>query len=300
METHWVALCSRPQKAPDVGAEGAHGLADQAVALSWWALQFTPQVARVEDAVVLETSASARLFGGCERLLQQLLRSAGQADFSLAYAQGSTSLVALARLWSGHTQMAADDLPLRFLLAARNHLPLLERLGCQTWGQLRALPRGGLARRLGATLLDALDRAYGDAPEVYPWICLPPVFDMPLELQSAVESAPALLFGARRLLAQLQVWLQARRLGVLALELQWQLDARRANALHVDVHHDGGGTGRLQLHTAQATRDMVHVQRLLAEHLARVCLPAPVKYRGAEQSSKVVRSCWSASRPGSA
>ncbi|MGI9132926.1 MAG: DNA polymerase Y family protein, partial [Rhodoferax sp.] len=91
-----------------------------------------------------------------------------------------------------------------------------------------------------------------------------------------VEAAPALLFGARRLLAQLRLWLQLRQRGVLALQLWWQLDDRRANAAYRDAHHPGGSQGQLLLHTAQATQDTQHLQRLLAEQLARVRLPAPV------------------------
>jgi protein ImuB len=169
-------------------------------------------------------------------------------------------------------------LPLPTLAAARPHLPTLERLGCSTWGQLRALPRGGLARRFGAGLVDALDRAWGTRPELYPWLSLPEVFDAPLELSAAVETAPALLFCARRLLAQLLVWLRARQRGVLALELLWELDARRSNALHRDAHHQGGAQGRLELRTAEPTQDIQHLQRLLGEQLGRVTLPAPVLY----------------------
>ena len=65
---------------------------------------------------------------------------------------------------------------------------------------------------------------------------------------------------------------------MLALELQWELDARRSNAQHQDAHHQGSGLGRLVLRTAQATQDMQHLQRLLGEQLARVNLPAPVLY----------------------
>jgi protein ImuB len=127
-------------------------------------------------------------------------------------------------------------------------------------------------------LLTALDQAYGLQSEVYPWLRLPEVFDAPLELAAQVESASALLFGARRLLAQLLEWLRARQRGVLVLELRWELDARRSNALHLDAHHDASGYGRLELRTAQATQDIRHLERLLAEQLARVVLPAPVLY----------------------
>lgn len=245
---------------------------DPHTALAWWALQFTPMVARVHDALVLEVSGSERLFGGRGALVELILQP------NVFHAQGETSLLALGRLWGGAADAPIDALPLQTLRAAHPHIPTLARLGCDTWGQLRALPRGGVARRFGADLLAALDRAYGDAPEVYPWCSLPEVFEAPLELSASVESAPALLFGVRRLLAQLLVWLRVRQHGVLALELVWELDARRSNALHVDAHHNGGTQGRLALHTAQPTQDMQHLQRLFMERLARVNLPAPVLY----------------------
>ena len=271
----WIAL----QPASDAA------LADATTAWAWWALQFTPLVARLESALVLEVSASERLFGGSSALLTQLLEP-NRAPAPVKYAQGATSLVAFARLQCqsppAHSADATpvpippDALPLHALVAARAHLPTLVRLGISSWGQLRALPRGGLVRRFGAGLVDALDCAYGQRAEIYPWLTLPEVFDAPLELAASAETATALLFGARRLLAQLQVWLRARQRGVLALELLWELDARRSNALHVDAHHDGAGQGRLELRTAQPTQDMAHLARLLSEQLARVTLPAPV------------------------
>jgi protein ImuB len=261
-------------------------LVDASTALAWWALRFTPLVARVAGMLVLEVSASERLFGGRGPLLQQFLGP----DLPLAqveYAQGATSLIALAALQVHPWRLAPapsgrlvvpDALPVHALAAAAPHVPTLARLGVRTWGQLRALPRGGVARRFGAELLDALDRAYGQRPEVYPWLTLPDVFDAQLELAASVDSAPALLFGARRLLAQLLVWLRARQAGVLSLELLWELDARRANTRHRDAHHHGGQQGTLTLRTAGATQDMNHLQRILGEQLARVTLPAPVLY----------------------
>lgn len=267
---HWIAVQAAPEPQ-------ALALADADTALGWWALQFTPLVARVEHSLVLEVSGSERLFGGRAALLQRLFASLPPA-ITLQQAQGETSLLALGRLWAQTPEAPIHSLPLHTLAAARAHLPTLQRLGCAHWGQLRALPRGGLARRFGAALVDALDSAYGQRPELYPWLTLPELFDAPLELSAAVETAPALLFGARRLLAQLLVWLRARQRGVLALELLWELDARRSNALHVDAHHSGGAQGRLELRTAEATQDMQHLQRLLGEQLARVSLPAPVLY----------------------
>ncbi len=265
----WVALQALPDSA---SAE----LADGDTALGWWALQFTPKVARVDDVLLLELSASERLWGGRSALLRHI-HATDKPVSGVHFARGASSLIALAQLQLSQSQSlpnrarsrtAPDDLPLATLAAARPHLATLERLGCTRWGQLRALPRGGVARRFGAGLLDALDRAYGEAPDSYPWLLLPEQFDATLELGSQVEAAPALLFAARRLFNQLQRWLQARHAGVLALLLGWTMDERRNTASH----------GELVLRTAEPSADMAHLQRLLAEQLARITLPAPVLY----------------------
>ncbi len=266
---HWIALQLQPETLGDASPEA---LADPLAALGWWALQFTPKVARVgvvPDMLVLEVLASERLFGGRQRLLAHMFKEKGPV-VPVSYARGATSLIAMARLQSPPCTppIQPDDLPLTTLAAAHPHLPTLERIGCTHWGHVRALPRGGVVRRFGADLLDALDRAYGLKPELYPWLTLPEVFEAQLELLAQVETAPALMFGARRLLGQLQVWLQMRQCGVLALELGWTMDARRNTAT----------TGQLVVRTAEPTLDMAHLQRLLSENLARITLPAPVLY----------------------
>jgi protein ImuB len=273
---HWIALQPQPEVL-------ASALADPLTALGWWALQFTPKVARAglgqagqtPDMLVLEVLASERLFGGRQQLLMHIFKEKVPV-VPVKYARGATSLIAIARLQTHGSSSAVeslsappcpvDALPLATLAAAQLHLPTLARIGCTHWGHLRALPRGGVVRRFGADLLDALDRAYGLTPELYPWLTLPEVFEAQLELLAQVETAPALMFGARRLLNQLQVWLQMRHCGVLAFELSWTMDARRNTA----------ATGQLVVRTAQPTLDMVHLQRLLSENLARITLPAPV------------------------
>ena len=175
---HWIAV-QVASKLPSQADGDMDALADVDTALAWWALRFTPMVARVEAALVLEVSSSERLFGGRAALLQQLFET-GSPAVVLEHAQGSTALLALGRLWAKASDEPIHALPLHSLAAARAHLPTLMRLGCSNWGQLRNLPRGGLARRFGAELVDALDRAFGTRPELYPWLTLPEVFDAPL------------------------------------------------------------------------------------------------------------------------
>ena len=267
---HWLALQALPEHAVvPAPARQASGTdeptpwADALTALGWWALQWTPKVARVDRVLLLELSASERLWAGRAAMLRRILESKKPLE-AVNYAQGATSLIAMARLQGPETD--PDELPLTALTAAQPHLDTLEKIGCTRWGQLRALPRAGVARRFGAPLLQALDQAYGQGPDLYPWLVLPDVFEAALELPHQVETAPALLFGARRLFNQLQLWLQLRQLGVLALRLRWVMDARR----------DTAGHGELVLRSAEPAADMTHLQRLLGEQLARLTLAAPV------------------------
>ncbi|MDB5856384.1 MAG: hypothetical protein JWQ76_73 [Ramlibacter sp.] len=259
---YWIAL----QASPD----------ELRPAWGWRALQFTPRVAAVEEALLLEAEASERLFGDRKRLLRRLLKGSPELQ-TPPCAVGATALVALALLrmrlrGQEKPQEIPDGLPLDTLTAARPHLDTLERIGCTTFGQLRSLPRAGLSRRFGAELLNALDAAYGQRPERYPWLTLPSTFDQRLELQLLATTAPELLWTGAHLLTLLQAWLQARNLGVLALEFEWTLDLKRVDGKLLPP------TEKLELRTAQPTQDMKHLRRLASEQFARVKLGAPANH----------------------
>ncbi len=243
-------------------------------ALAVWALQFTPRVAVADEAVVMEVAGSLRLFGGRRALAERVWAEGQELGVQrLAWAPNSLAALALARAGIQHDGRAPlstvlDALPLAVLSAVRPHAVTLAHIGCRTLGDLRALPRGGVARRFDKQLLHALDQAHGLAPEVHQWIELPETFDARLELMHRVEDASALLFGARRLLLQLCGWLAARHSGVTAFTLHWAFDAMRSRSV--------GEGDCWTVRTAQPMRDVEHLCRLLAEHLARVELAAPV------------------------
>lgn len=241
------------------------------------ALGLTPRVALVDEAVLMDVTGSLRLFGGLARLMQLLAQRLAvffdenglQAEVQRA--QGATSLIALGRLRSQGEGGAAvkkrvADLPMHTLTAARPHLGVLERIGCRTWDDLLRLPRDGVARRFGAELLEALDRARGSMPDDYDWLLLPEHFEEKIELNALVTHAPALMAGVERLLVHLHAWLLGRQSGLCALKITWHLDKRR----------DVPPTGELEVRTAQPAQDLRHVARLISEHLAQQKLPAPV------------------------
>jgi protein ImuB len=248
---------------------------DERTAWSWRCLQFTPRVAWVDEALVLEVSATQRLWGGRRKLLKKLF-DVGDVLTPSPWATGATAQVALAVLRlkrRGEAKPASvDGLPLGTLTAALPHVPILERMGCRTWGQLRALPRGGLVRRFGKELVDALDRAYGEASESHAWVTLPETFDVNVELVALATSAPELMWAAQRLLSQLQLWLAARNRGVLALELEWTLDLRRLDGKPLPP------TEALAVRTARPTQDMAHLRKLVNEHLSRATIAAPANH----------------------
>lgn len=250
-------------------------LAAQQQALAWLALQFSPRVAQLEEAVVLEVEASLRLFGGARALHRRLRQGAQQTGLDLqAIAWAPTSLGALALARAGQINglraplsQLLDELPLATLSAVQAQAPMLARLGCRRLADVRRLPRGPAARRFGTALLQALDRAYGEAPEAHRWLQLPDHFQARLELPYRVEHAPALLHYVQLLLRQLCGWLAARHAGIRELNLAWQHDAMRSR--------DSGTGGQLRIATAETSRDFHHLSRLLSEHLGQLQLAAP-------------------------
>lgn len=307
--SHWIALLPGSlASCPEAGAvqstthitvqTGGQAVvqpAMDALHLGWRMLQFTPRVALLEDAVVLEVQASERLFGGPQTLRKRVMSEAlAHGAQAWAHAGSGLAALALARAASqlnqgshldgddgqtlddsgeedevAQTYLAErlDPLPLDVLPGVAAHAPTLARLGCRSLADVRALPRGGLSRRFGAGLLQTLDQAYGERPEAFEWLTLPPVFDARLELPGRVESAPALLFAAKRLLKPLCAWLAGRQAAALAFTLRWRHDWHR---------RDTSGEGEWTVRLGSPSRDETRLSRLLAEHLQHIQLAAPV------------------------
>ncbi len=266
MSMHWAALST------DLACDSSLPIDPSGVAV--WALQYTPRVARLDQAVLLEVEQSLRLFGGEDRVHQFVEAGAAELGVTrLAWAPTSLAALACARVgirdgFAAPLARMLDALPFGCIDAVNAHGATLARLGCKTLADVRKLPRGGISRRFDSQLLLALDQAYGLRPETYPWVRLPEAFSARLELPGRVDSASALMFGARRLLVQMGGWLAARHCGVSAFTLHWCHDVMRAR--------DAGDGGELSVRTAQPTQNVDHLSRLLSEHLAKVTLRAPV------------------------
>ncbi|MDB5775321.1 MAG: polymerase [Herbaspirillum sp.] len=254
----------------------AQTLHDAAMAL----LQYSPMLAAAEeDTLLIDISASLRLFGGIRRLCRRIRHTAGrlglsvrlgcaptaQAAWLLARDHGKSGRGARALTMPTLTRLI-DRLRPDLLPAARAHNEWLQGIGCRSLGQLRRLPRNGLQRRCGQPLLKALDCAYGRAPELFDWIVAPPAFDARIELPDRIEQAQALLHATQRLLVQMIGWLSAGQLAVRQIVLQLEHERGRQAIAPTPVH----------ILLAEASWHEEHLLRLLRERLARIELTAPV------------------------
>lgn len=246
-------------------------------AVSLALLQYTPDLALSGDnTLLLDVSASLSLFGGARRLycrVRSTLESLGfAARISMAPTAGGAWLLSTHKTqWRRVLRLETltnrlDALPCAYLPAARPYRDWLDGIGCTTLGSLRRLPRAGLQRRTNKSLLQALDAAYGQAPELFNWVVAPLEFNGRIELIERIEHAEAVIFVARRLIEQLCGWLSA-----------WQ---RAVTRMVFKLGHERGRHARppteLELTLGAPTWESEHLLRLLVERLHNLELPAPV------------------------
>lgn len=250
-------------------------------AVAFVALAFTPMVVPDGEAgVLIEVASVLRYHGGGVRLLEQLRAALAPLGHRLQIASAPTPAgAALLARWRddldtgphttdlGALQALLDEAPVWMLGPGREHWEALQGMGLRRLADLRLLPRAGLARRFGASLLLELDRARGDAPDPREPITAPPVFEGRLELFARADTTAQVLHGAGVLLARLIAWAQARRSRIAAFTLRMQHEARHREA--GPAHTD------LTIELAEPAADAAQLQLLLRERLARCPLPAP-------------------------
>jgi protein ImuB len=251
------------------------------------ALAFTPAVTREPwdassppHSVLLDVQASLRYFGGPKRLLQGLRSAIAPLGHQVQIASAPTAQGAalLARLSAPKGLHCADlatltrtldSAPVWLLGPGREHWDALESMGLRTLGDLRRLPRAGLARRFGEALLDELDRALGQRPDPRLWITLPEVFESRLELFARADTTEQVLHGASILLARLVAWAQAQHVQVRRFTLLMQHEPRHRSDASTPAASD------LDIALAEPSRDVAHMGVLLRERLANLQLVAP-------------------------
>ena len=242
-----------------------------------WAGQFTPCVSLdPPDAIVLEVSASLRLFDGADALAQRLQQAIPELGLHSALAAAPTPLAArwLARTRPGTLiqpatawTQALDALPATLLADGGTVTPatleLLHGIGVRRLADAARLPRDGLARRQAGTVADTLARADGETPDPRRWFVPPERFKSRLVLPASIAHTEPLLFAARRLFSGLAAWLAARHAAL--------------DRCCLVLEHDDQPETRLEIVTGRPGRDEGRLAMLAREHLAALPLPAPVE-----------------------
>ena len=234
-----------------------------------WSLQFTSFVSLDEAGdVLLEIEGSLKLFGGLSKLHQHIARGIAELGFDASIACAPTPLAALWLARAGVSvrvqhrdalRHALEKLPVDLLCDNAATRDLLESFGARTLGECLKLPRDGLARRAGQRLLDDLDRALGLRPDPRLPFVAPQTYSAALPLPAPVAQADALLFAARRLLAELCGWLSATGHGVQRPVFEFIHEKQLVTVITLEL--------------ASASRDLAHLTTLLRERLARAELP---------------------------
>jgi protein ImuB len=247
------------------------------------------------ESLFLDTTGCTHLFGGesswAERVHADLTARGFTVRVALADTPGAAwavahyqSLLETTVIPPGEHHRALDPLPVEALRLPDDILRTLHELDLRTIGALRRLPRDTLPSRFGSILLQRLDQALGDAPElIVPEHPPEPLevrqtFEFPLQDRRAVDAA--IQSAVTRLTEQLA----ARGLGVqrLECELSHQPDAPARDVRHAPSLARRAGVPQhptphvFTLNLIHPTADPRRLLELLDLRLERTQLPAEV------------------------
>ena len=244
--------------------------------LACWAGNFTSEVCVLPQGLLLEIGCSLRLFGGVAPLCAAIVAGCREQGFCPTVGIAPTPRAACWLALAGDSDPCIEaaslrprllPLPLDILGLQGREAAGLAGIGARTVGDLLALPRAGLSRRLGVAFVRMLAQALGEVPDLRERFIFPERFEGRLELPGRVDNALALAFACRRLLNTLGGWLLARAAGIAECTFAFE--------------HAGGLRARpptlLKLGFAGATSDVERMGRVLLERLQRLSLEAPVE-----------------------
>lgn len=212
--------------------------------LTRWAERFSPIVSIEGDALTLDATGGAHLFGGEAAMLAAIATALAAHGLTARPAMADTkgAAWALAHFGAdcgtgrpiaprGQTRAAIAALPVAALRLDPAAAQGLAALGLATIGDAALIPRGALARRFGLATLKRLDQALGAEPEpVAPDRPLPS-FATRLTLPEPIGRVTDVMAGLERLLERLCQMLEAHQMGARTL----CLTARRVDGADAEA-----------------------------------------------------------------
>ena len=225
--------------------------------------RFTPALAlQAPDGLDLDVTGCAALFGGEARLLMAAGAVAQRAGLQLRSALADTPALAYAAARFGGGGVVATGagpavlapLPVESLRLEPQGCAVLRQLGFKRVGQLLALPRAALSRRLGFEALHRLDEALGERAS-----------PLELRLETPVYHAERRLFEP---ISEADQVMQV--VGDLALDLAVQLEGRAVGGrgFALELFRVDGAVKRLGVEASRPLRHPARIAALFAERLA--------------------------------
>ncbi len=195
-------------------------------------MRFTPVVhVEAPDALLLDVTGCERLFHGYENLITQVNAALRKwkiaANCTIApTAAGAWAIATCSRpgwqiVSAAQLDGALDPLPVGALRVEPEVVEKLQRVGIDTIGMLRRLPRDTLPSRFGPTLLDRLARALGEMPESFAPVDRSDQIRASIEFEYSVDSLEIVWEIVRELLDRVIVDLTQRGSGARQLLLRF-------------------------------------------------------------------------------
>ena len=230
--------------------------------------------------VLLEISASLKLFNGLTKLVHRVARELCTLEHSVRLQVADTPLAAISGArWLNRTSpadktgdrqigkaalapLALASLPLDCLPLTPRQGEKLHNMGLRHCGALLNVPRTELCQRFGRELGNHLARLTGELADPRTGIEPPRRFTRSLHLLDPCTSKQALRFPLQRLCREFERWLIAQQLGVSVLG--WRL-----------ANHSGSDA-EFEVRITQPTQTAAGLLSLTLLHLERIELPRDV------------------------
>jgi protein ImuB len=207
--------------------------------------QLTPNIHIQQDfGLLLEISASVKLFGGAEALVaraqyicnQENVRAhtviAPTASGTRWLARAHRQLIVENDIGAWLDDLAFDCTDFSPVLIDEWHAVNLHHLAA-----LRMLPGAAIAKRFGSEITLAIARAYGDAEESLPYWQPIARFCAHIEFLDLARESTHWMPGVEALLKQLQDFLRSRAAATQRIGFNFQIGSFRGTRIDVDAAH---------------------------------------------------------------
>ena len=194
--------------------------------------RYTPLVARQgRDALMLDVSGVAHLFGGEEGLIGDMAARFARLGLSLSQGLADYPLAAFALARHGRLIIAPPglegkafarlfhDMPLTALALSEKTVADMARAGLKRVGDLAMRPRAPIAARFGATVIDRLDALHGLSRDALSPRFAPPALIAERRFASPLQRVEGIAATLAKLADDLVVLLGRQAKGARGLEL---------------------------------------------------------------------------------